>query len=82
MMREPMVTMLCNTLPETNMETQKGLYKDYSPFKRGLYESQFSLGCTSPPSKRNKSSFEELQYSAETGIPARTRELDLGYPKP
>ena len=26
------------TLLETNMETQKGLYKDYSPSKRGLYE--------------------------------------------
>ena len=25
------------TLLETNMETQKGLYKDYSPSKRGLY---------------------------------------------
>ena len=24
------------TLPETNMETQKGPYKDYSPFKKGL----------------------------------------------
>ena len=24
-------------LPETNMETQKGPYKDYSPSKRGLY---------------------------------------------
>ena len=23
------------TLPETNMETQKGPYKDYSPFKKG-----------------------------------------------
>ena len=23
-----------DTLPETNMETQKGPYKDYSPFKR------------------------------------------------
>ena len=27
----------CHTLPETNMETQKGPYKDYSPFKGGLY---------------------------------------------
>ena len=27
----------CRTLPETNMETQKGPYKDYSPSKRGLY---------------------------------------------
>ena len=25
------------TLPETNMETPKGPYKDYSPSKRGLY---------------------------------------------
>ena len=25
------------TLPETNMETQKEPYKDYSPSKRGLY---------------------------------------------
>ena len=25
------------TLLETNMETQKGPYKDYSPSKRGLY---------------------------------------------
>ena len=25
------------TLPETNMETQKGPYKDYSPFKGGLH---------------------------------------------
>ena len=25
------------TLPETNMETPKGPYKDYSPFKGGLY---------------------------------------------
>ena len=25
------------TLPETNMETQKGPYKDYSPLKGGLY---------------------------------------------
>ena len=25
------------TLPETNMDTQKGPYKDYSPSKRGLY---------------------------------------------
>ena len=25
------------TLPGTNMETQKGPYKDYSPFKGGLY---------------------------------------------
>ena len=25
------------TLPETNMETQKGPYEDYSPSKRGLY---------------------------------------------
>ena len=25
------------TLPETNMETQKGPCKDYSPFKGGLY---------------------------------------------
>ena len=24
------------TLPETNMATQKGPYKDYSPFKKGL----------------------------------------------
>ena len=26
-----------DTLPETNMETQKGPYKDYSPSKRVLY---------------------------------------------
>ena len=26
-----------NTLPETELETQKGHYKDYSPFKGGLY---------------------------------------------
>ena len=26
-----------STLPETNMETQKGPYQDYSPLKRGLY---------------------------------------------
>ena len=26
-----------DTLPETNMETQKGPYKDYSPSKRGLF---------------------------------------------
>ena len=26
-----------HTLPETNMETQKGPCKDYSPSKRGLY---------------------------------------------
>ena len=25
------------TLLETNMETHKGPYKDYSPFKMGLY---------------------------------------------
>ena len=25
------------TLPETNMETQKGPFKDYSPSKMGLY---------------------------------------------
>ena len=25
------------TLPETNMETQKEPFKDYSPSKRGLY---------------------------------------------
>ena len=25
------------TLPETNMETQKESYKDYSPSERGLY---------------------------------------------
>ena len=25
------------TLPVTNMETQKGLYKDYNPFNGGLY---------------------------------------------
>ena len=25
------------TLPETNTQTQKGPYKDYSPSKRGLY---------------------------------------------
>ena len=30
------VTLVC-TLPETNIETQKGSYKDYSPFKGGLY---------------------------------------------
>ena len=30
-------TLTTLTLPETIMETQKGLYKDYSPFKRGLY---------------------------------------------
>ena len=28
---------LWGTLPETNMETPKGPYKDYSPSKRGLY---------------------------------------------
>ena len=27
----------CLTLPETNMEAQKGPYKDYSPSKRALY---------------------------------------------
>ena len=27
----------CPTLLGTNMETQKGPHKDYSPFKRGLY---------------------------------------------
>ena len=27
----------CVTLPETNMETQKGPDKDYSPSKMGLY---------------------------------------------
>ena len=27
------------TLPETNMETQKGPYKDYSPSETGLYGS-------------------------------------------
>ena len=26
-----------STLPETNMETQKGPYTDYSPSKRGLH---------------------------------------------
>ena len=26
-----------HTLPETNMETQNGPYKDYGPFKSGLY---------------------------------------------
>ena len=31
------VTTFKATLPETNMETQKGPYKDYSPFKKGLY---------------------------------------------
>ena len=25
------------TLPETNMETHKGPYEDYSPSRRGLY---------------------------------------------
>ena len=25
------------TLSETSMETQKGLYEDYGPFKEGLY---------------------------------------------
>ena len=32
------------TLPETNMEAQKGPYKDYSPSKRGLYEFPCYLG--------------------------------------
>ena len=35
------------TLPETNMETQKGPYKDYSPFKGGYMGFHVSLGeCT------------------------------------
>ena len=38
------VQSLAVTLPETNMETQKGPYKDYSPFEGGLH---VSLGeCT------------------------------------
>ena len=32
------------TLLVTNMETQKGPYKDYSPFKGGLYGFHVSLG--------------------------------------
>ena len=32
-----------NTLLETNMETQQGPYKDYSPSKRGLYGLHASL---------------------------------------
>ena len=32
------------TLPETNMETQKGSYKDYSPSKRVLYGFPCSFG--------------------------------------
>ena len=32
------------TLPETNMETQKGPCKDYSPSTRGLYGFPCSLG--------------------------------------
>ena len=32
------------TLPETNMETQKGPYKDYSPSKRGLWVSMLVWG--------------------------------------
>ena len=36
------------TLPETNMETQKGPYKDYSPFKRGLYGFPCSFGGVYP----------------------------------
>ena len=35
------------TLPETNMETQKGPYEDYSPSKRGYMSFHVSLGeCT------------------------------------
>ena len=34
-----------STLPETNVETPKGPYKDYSPSKRGLYwVSNVNLG--------------------------------------
>ena len=32
------------TLPETNMETQKGLYKDYSPLERSSMDFHVSLG--------------------------------------
>ena len=32
------------TLPDTNMETQKDAYKDYSPFKRSYSGFRVSLG--------------------------------------
>ena len=32
------------TLPETNMETQKGPYEDYSPSKRGYMGFHVTLG--------------------------------------
>ena len=37
------------TLLEINMETQKGAYNDYSPFKRGYLSFHVSLGeCIRP----------------------------------
>ena len=42
------------TLPETNLETQKGPYKDYSPSKRGLYGFHVSLGeCNASAERRS-----------------------------
>ena len=35
---------MTGTLPETNMETQKGAYKDYSLSKRGYMGFHVSLG--------------------------------------
>ena len=41
------LTRKTHTLPETNMEIQKGPYKDYSPLKRGYMGFHVSLGeCT------------------------------------
>ena len=35
--QRPIASSIKDTLPETNMETQKRHQKDYSPSKRGLY---------------------------------------------
>ena len=46
-----------STLPETNMATQKGPYKDYSPTKRGLYGFPFwgSVSRMSPKYRKCRS---------------------------
>ena len=53
------------TLPETNMETQKGPYKDYSPFKKGaIWVSMLVWGSVKGVLCFRKQVFQDLHHNS------------------
>ena len=58
------------TLPETNMETQKGPYKDYSLSKRGLYGISM-LPWGSVGSSRDTGATVRMRSTQKAWVPGR-----------